>query len=148
LADREAADRLKQALRVAMTEAGYDGWEELANAAGVSSTTVENWIYARTVPRAKELRRMGDFLRPFTSPSALESAYAGLPPEEPPVIDALRDLLPELRELVVLLRAQADQVVLEEVRAALEARRRRLPGSWDARGSEPDDGTGRDPTER
>ena len=58
MADREAADRLKQALRVAMTEAGYDGWEELANAAGVSSTTVENWIYARTVPRAKELRRI------------------------------------------------------------------------------------------
>lgn len=128
LADREAADRLKRALRIAMTEAGIDDWIGLALAAEVSPTTVENWIYGRTVPRAKELRRVGDFLRPFTSPSALETAYAGLPPEEPPIIEVLRDLAPDLHELVVLLRAQADEAVLAAVRSALEERRRGRAG--------------------
>lgn len=128
MADREAAARLKRTLRVAMSEAGYDGWEELAKAASVSVTTVENWIYARTTPRAKELRRVGDFLRPFSSPSALEEAYAGLEPSEPPIIEVLRDLAPDLHELVVLLRAQADQVLLEAVRDALEERRRGRAG--------------------
>lgn len=107
-----------------MTEMGIDGWEELALAAGVSPTTVENWIYARTVPRAKEIRMVGHFLRPYTSPAALESAYADLPPEEPPVIEMLRALAPDLHELVIILRAQADQAVLEAVRSALEERRR------------------------
>ena len=124
MADRDAADRLKRALRVAMSERGIDGWVELALAAKVSPTTIENWIYGRTVPQAKQLRRVGDFLRPFTSPSALETAYAGLPPEEPPIIEVLRDLAPDLHELVVILRAQADQAILEATRAALEERRR------------------------
>ena len=124
MADREAAERLKHALRIAMTERGINGWVELALATKVSPTTVENWIYGRTVPQAKQLRMVGEYLRPFTSPAALETAYAGLPPEEPPIIEVLRDLAPDLHELVVILRAQADQAVLEAVRVALEERRR------------------------
>ena len=126
MADREAADRLKRALRVAMTEKGIDGWIALGLAVDVSPTTVENWIYGRTVPRARELRKAGEFLRPYSSPAELEAAYAGIEPPEPPIVDVLRELIPDLRELIVLMHAQADQALLEEVRSALEARRRRL----------------------
>jgi len=128
MADKEAAERLKQVLRVAMAEKGIDSWLGLALATGISSTTVENWIYARTVPQAKQIRIVGEYLRPFTSPSALEAAYAGLPPEEPPLVEVLRDLAPDLHELVVLLRAQADEAVLAAVRTALEERRQRRGG--------------------
>jgi len=107
-----------------MSEKGIDGWEELGLGAGVSPTTIENWIYARTVPQAKQIRIVADFLRPFSSASALEAAYEGVAPPEPPIIEVLRDLAPDLHELVVILRAQADQAVLEAVRAALEERRR------------------------
>jgi transcriptional regulator with XRE-family HTH domain len=124
LADKEAAERLKHVLRIAMAEKGVDSWSQIATESGVSPTTIENWIYGRTVPRAKELRMVGEWLRPFSSPSALETAYAGLPPEEPPIVDVLRELAPDLHELVILLRAQADQDVLEAVRDALEERRR------------------------
>ena len=141
MADREAAERLKRALRIAMSEKGLDGWEELALGAKVSPTTVENWIYGRTVPRAKEMRLVGDFLRPFSSPSALETAYAGLPPEELPIIEVLRELAPDLHELVVLLRAQADQAVLTAVRTALEERRlRRGPDDEGPLGEPPEPG--------
>lgn len=124
MADREAADRLKRALKVGMAAAGVDGWIALAFAAKVSPTTLENWIYGRTTPRAKELAKVAAVLRPYMTPAELESAYYGTEPAEPPITEALRELLPELRELVILLRAQADQAILEEVRAALEARRR------------------------
>jgi hypothetical protein len=107
-----------------MTEKGINGWEELGLGAGVSPTTIENWIYARTVPQAKQIRMVADFLRPYTSASALEAAYEGVEPPEPPIIEVLRDLAPDLHELVVILRAQADQAVLEAVRVALEERRR------------------------
>ena len=83
MADREAAQRLKRVLRVAMSEKGIDGWEELGLSAGVSPTTIENWIYARTVPQAKQIRMVADFLRPYTSAAALEAAYEGVEPPEP-----------------------------------------------------------------
>lgn len=124
MADRESAERLKRELRIAMTAAGIDTWTMLGIKTDVSPTTIENWIYARTVPQSKQLRIVGEFLRPHTSPAALEAAYAGQPAPEPPLIDALRELLPELHELVVLMRAQADQAVLAAVRDALEERRR------------------------
>ena len=127
LADRDAAQRLKQALRVAMAAKGIDGWLQLGLDSGVSPTTIENWIYGRTIPSSKTLRVVGDFLRPFSSASALEAAYEGIAPAEPAIIDVLRDLAPDLHELVVILRAQADQAVLEAVRAALEERRRGRP---------------------
>ena len=128
VADKEAAQRLKQVLRVAMAEKGIDGWLALGLQSGVSPTTIENWIYARTTPQAKQIRIVGEFLRPFSNPAALEAAYAGLEPEEPPLIEVLRDLAPDLHELVVLLRAQADEAVLSAVRIALEERRRRRVG--------------------
>jgi transcriptional regulator with XRE-family HTH domain len=124
MADREAAQRLKRVLRVAMSEKGIDGWEDLGLGAGVSPTTIENWIYGRTTPQAKQIRMVADFLRPYTSAAALEAAIEGVAPPEPPIIDVLRDLAPDLHELVILLRAQADQELLQAVRDYLEARRR------------------------
>ncbi|MDP2622880.1 MAG: helix-turn-helix transcriptional regulator [Actinomycetota bacterium] len=124
MADRESAQRLKRVLRVAMSEKGIDGWEDLGLGAGVSPTTIENWIYGRTTPQAKQIRMVADFLRPHTSVAALEAAYEGIEPPEPPIVDVLRELAPDLHELVVILRAQADQAVLEAVRVALEERRR------------------------
>jgi hypothetical protein len=129
MADREAAARLKRELRIAMSGKGIDTWERLGVDAGVSSTTIENWIYARTVPQAKQLRIVGEYLRPHTDPARLEAAYAGLAPPEPPLLETLRELVPELHELIVLLRAQADEAVLEAVRDALEERRRGSAGS-------------------
>jgi hypothetical protein len=124
VADPEAAERLKHALRVAMTEKRLDTWHALGFEAGVSPTTIENWIYGRTTPRSQELGKVANVLRPFTSQGKLEAAYHGVPPEEPPVLDALRELIPDLHDLVVILRAQADQAVLEAVRQGLEERRR------------------------
>jgi hypothetical protein len=124
LADREAAGRLKQALRVAMTEKGVDSWIGLGLAAGVSPTTIENWIYGRTVPQAKQIRIVGKFLEPYSSAAALEAAYEGVESPEPPIIDVLRALLPELQELVALMRAQADRAVVEALQDALAKRHR------------------------
>lgn len=135
VADREAAQRLKRVLRVAMSEKGIDGWIALGLGAGVSPTTIENWIYGRTVPQAKQIRMVADYLSPYTSAAALEAAYEGIEPPEPPILDVLRDLAPDLHELVVILRAQADQAVLEAVRVALEERRR---GRGGFRGEPPD----------
>ena len=122
MADRAKADRLRQAMEVARAGTAHDSWVSVAIASGVSSTTIENWIYGRTKPRLKELAKVADELG--INPIDLEAAYEGMAPPEPPLTDALRELLPELRELVALLRAQADQVILEEVQAALAARRR------------------------
>lgn len=135
LADKEKAARLRQAMEVARASTPYESWLAVAIEAGVSSTTIDNWLYGRTEPRLRQLAKVAEVLR--VSPATLEAAYEGVAPPEPPITDALRDLLPELRELVVLLRAQADETILEEVRAALEARRRASVRSPDARPSVP-----------
>jgi len=109
--------------------------------AGVSPTTIENWIYGRTVPQAKQIRMVAAFLSPYTSAAALEAAYEGVEPPEPPILDVLRDLAPDLHELVVILRAQADQAVLEAVRTALEEGRRRRGGPPVEPPDTPSDGT-------
>lgn len=131
MADPEGAKRLKQHLQIALASlpADPDGnrwsWTRLALEAGVSPTTIENWIYGRTQPRANEMAKVAAVLRPYTNQAKMEAAYLGIEPEEPPVIDALREIIPDLHELVVLLRAQADESVLAAVRTALEERRQR-----------------------
>jgi hypothetical protein len=130
MADPKAAARLKQHLKIALAnfqdpDGSAWGWYRLAIAAGVSTTTIENWIYGRTVPRANEMAKVARALRPYTTQAKMEAAYAGVEPEEPPVIEALRELIPDLHELVILLRAQADQAVVAAVQTALEERRQR-----------------------
>jgi transcriptional regulator with XRE-family HTH domain len=130
LGDKAGGQRLAAVLRVAMAQKGIETWGQLADASGVSPTTLDNWVYGVTTPRAHHLGLVGKALAPFTSGGDLERAYSGLEPEEPPIIDALREIIPELHELVVLLRAQADASVLEAVRFALEeSRQRRAAGS-------------------
>jgi hypothetical protein len=77
-ATKEGADRLKNALRAAMPGKHLTSWEALGLASGVSPTTIENWIYARTEPRAGELQKVGEYLAPYTSPLDLSAAYYGL----------------------------------------------------------------------
>src|SRR3990172_6922024 len=89
LADREAAERLKSALRIAMASKGIDSWEALGLQSKVAINTVHNSIYGRTVPRSKDLRRMGEFLAPYSSAAALEAAYSGIDPPEPLITDVL-----------------------------------------------------------
>ena len=125
LGDKAGGERLAKVLRVAMASAGIETWLKLSLASDVSPTTIDNWIYGVTTPRAHHLGKVGRALHPYTSGAELERVYAGLAPEEPPIIDALRDIAPELHELVLLLRAQADQAVLAAVQTALEESRRR-----------------------
>jgi hypothetical protein len=132
MADKEAGRRLAQALRVAMAQEGIETWVALGLESGVSPTTVDNWIYGITTPRAHHLAKVARRLYPHTSAAALERAYLGLPPEEPPLIEVLRDIAPDLRELVVLLRAQADEAVVAALRTALEERHQRRTGEPEA----------------
>ncbi len=128
MGDKAGGERLAKVLRVAMARGGLETWDQLARAAGVSATTVDNWIYGVTTPRAHHLGLVGKALHPYTSGADLERAYDGLEPEEPPLVDAIREIIPELHELLVLLRAQADESVLEAVRFALEESRQRRAG--------------------
>lgn len=77
-ATKEGAARLRDALHRAMAGKGITSWEGLARASGVSSTTIENWVYARTEPRAKQLIAVGEALSPFTSALDLSAAYYGV----------------------------------------------------------------------
>lgn len=128
MGDKAGGARLARVLRIAMAQAGIETWVDLALRSKVSHTTIDNWIYGVTEPRANKLDKVAKVLHPYTSRADMERAYMGLPPEEPPLIEVLRDLAPELHELVVLLRAQADQAVLSAVRTALEERRLRRVG--------------------
>lgn len=128
MADRAAGERLAKVLRVAMAQAGIETWNGLGIESGVSPTTIDNWIYGVTTPRAHHLAKVAKRLSPHVTAGDLERAYLGMEPEEPPLIEVLRDLAPDLHELVVLLRAQADAAVLSAVRTALEERRQRRGG--------------------
>jgi len=148
MADPEGAKRLKQHLQIALaslppdTDGSKWSWTRLALEAGVSPTTVENWIYGRTRPRPNEMAKVAAVLRPYTNQARMEAAYLGIEPEEPPIIDALREIIPDLRELVVLLRAQADEAVLAAVRTALEERRQRRDEGDEGLSGIPPPGTG------
>ena len=125
---REAGERLAKVLRVAMAQAGIETWLSLGHESDVSPTTIDNWIYGVTTPRAHHLAKVAKRLAPYVSAGDLERAYQGLEPEEPPLIEVLREMAPDLHELVVLLRAQADAAVLSAVRTALAERRQRRGG--------------------
>ena len=127
-AQREAGDRLARVLRVAMAQAGIETWYQLGDQSDVSPTTIDNWIYGVTTPRAHHLAKVAKRLSPHISAGDLERAYQGLEPEEPPLIEVLREMAPDLHELVVLLRAQANEAVVSALRTALEERRQRRGG--------------------
>lgn len=129
MADKAAGERLAKVLRVAMAQAGIETWYQLGDQSDVSPTTIDNWIYGVTTPRAHHLAEVARRLAPHVSAGDLERAYLGLEPEEPPLIEVLKEMAPDLHELVILLRAQADEAVLSAVRTALEERRQRRGGA-------------------
>jgi hypothetical protein len=111
-----------------MAQAGIETWNRLGLESDVSPTTIDNWIYGVTTPRAHHLAKVAKRLYPHVSAGDLERAYQGLEPEEPPLIEVLREMAPDLHELVVLLRAQANEAVVSALRTALEERRQRRGG--------------------
>lgn len=134
-----------------MAQAGFETYQQLAIAARVSPTTVDNWIYGRTVPRPSGLAKIARALAPFTTAGALERAYMGLPPEEPPLHEQLRQLVDVLNEFVPLygeslavLAGLVDQAALEEARDLVRARLRRLNARLAEGPSELSDGGDRD----
>lgn len=132
MADRAAGKRLADALRVAMAQSGIETYTALALAAKVSPTTIDNWVYGRTEPRAHHLAKVAQTLRPHTTAGALERAYLGLPPEEVPLHEQVRQLVkvldafvPVFAEAAAGMTAIADQALLEETRAQIRERMRR-----------------------
>ena len=138
MADREKAARLYAHLKVAMAQAQIGSMFQLAQRAHVTEHTLENWVYGRTEPRLREMSRVAEALAPYTTLSEMQRAYEGLAPSEPPLVEQIALLLPELRELVVLMRARADQEVLEAVREELDRRRREPPRPPDEQPSDRD----------
>lgn len=116
-------------MEVARAGTDHDSWVSVALEAGVSSTTLDNWLYGRTKPRLRELAKVATTLG--VSPLELEAAYEGLPPPRRTFEEALErhsdrleDVSQRLETLVVLLSAALPGIVLEELEVQVEARRR------------------------
>jgi transcriptional regulator with XRE-family HTH domain len=109
---------LKRAIHVARARTEYTSDMQLAKAANVSYDTLMNWYADKTTPRAFEVRKVAATLGvPFTD---LYAAYEGRDPEPPPIQDAIRELVDELRVMVSesrLARAQQDEATMALLRA-------------------------------
>lgn len=155
MADKEAGRRLAAVLRIGMAAAGLNSYHALAARTaeldpegrpsrggatyGVSASSIENWVGGVATPQAPSFVRLARALEPHVTRRDLEAAWFDLPPEEPPLVDVLSKIAPDLHELVVLLRAQANQAVLEGVRDALEEARLGRAQPRRGRPSEPGD---------
>lgn len=102
---------LKRAIHVARERAGIPSDMQLARRSGVSYDTLMNWYAERTVPRPSELKKVAE--QAGTSLVALMDAYEGRDPEPPTLVEALGELVAELRasrqenaQLIDLLREQ------------------------------------------
>lgn len=99
---RDAGQRLKRAIHVARAARNIDSDVQLSFAADVSYDTFMNWFGGRTVPRPAELRKVARALEiPYAD---LWSAYEDIEVEPVPLSEAVRELVPELRELIAELR--------------------------------------------
>lgn len=142
MADKEAAERLRQVMTVARAASGYGSWLEVADAARVSPTTLDNWLYGRTRPQLAVLARVAAVLG--ASVAEWEAAYEGIAPPQIPVTDAIRELVPRLDRLLEALEPWAGQLRLEEELRALGQREwRARHASRDEPPSEPPDETPR-----
>ena len=101
---QEAGQRLKRAIHVARAKAEIDSDMQLSVRAGVHYDTLMNWYGGRTTPRPFELRKIAKCLGvPYAE---LWSAYEDIAVEPVPLSEAVRELVPELRELIAELRKQ------------------------------------------
>jgi transcriptional regulator with XRE-family HTH domain len=118
VAEEGGGAALKRAIRVARARTDITSDMELARSAKVSYDTLMNWYADRTSPRPYEVKKVATALGvPMTD---LLAAWEGRDPDPPPVQDAIRELVGELRALVAesrLARAQQDEATMALLRA-------------------------------
>lgn len=86
---------LKRAIRAARSRAGIESDQELALRAGVHLQTLQNWMYGKTTPRPHELSKVANLLN--VPMADLMAIYEGRAVEPPPLQDAIRELVEEMR---------------------------------------------------
>lgn len=125
---------LKRAIRVARARTDITSDMELSRQAGVHYDTLMNWYGNRTTPRPFEVKKVAAVLGiPYGD---LMAAWEGYDPEPPPLQDAVRELVGEMRALVAesrLARAQQDEATMALLRA-LGALARSDPAPPETRG--------------
>jgi transcriptional regulator with XRE-family HTH domain len=120
-------EALKRAIRIARAKTDITSDTQLALLAGVHYDTLMNWYGNRTTPRPFEVKKVASVLG--VPLSELMSAYEGYDPEPPPLQDAVRELVGEMRALIAesrLGRAQQEEATMALLRA-LGALARRDP---------------------
>jgi transcriptional regulator with XRE-family HTH domain len=109
---------LKRAIHIARARTEITSDMELARRAGVHYDTLMNWYGNRTTPRPFEVRKVAGILGvPLQD---LMAAWEGYDPEPPPLQDAVRELVGEMRALIAesrLARAQQDEATMALLRA-------------------------------
>ena len=119
---------LKRSIHMARERKGIPSDMQLARAAGISYDTLMNWYSGRTVPRPAELKKVADATG--TTLVALMDAYEGRDPEPPTLVEAIRELVAEMR----LSRAQQDEATVAMLHA-LGAMAAQLPSPQGTRQS-------------
>jgi transcriptional regulator with XRE-family HTH domain len=108
---------LKRAVRVARARTEITSDMELARRASVHYDTLMNWYGGRTTPRPFEVKKVAAVLGvPY---GELMAAYEGYDPEPPPLQDAVRELVGEMRALIAesrLARAQQEEATMALLR--------------------------------
>lgn len=102
---------LKVAIHVARAKTDMTSDSQLAGRAGVHYDTLMNWFGDRTVPRPAELAKVARTLG--VGLNDLMAAWEGRPLEPPPLQDAIRELVAELR----LSRAQQHEATMALLQA-------------------------------
>lgn len=102
---------LKVAIHVARAKTDMASDMALALRAGVHYDTLMNWYSERTTPRPHELSKVARALD--VSLNDLMAAWEGRPIEPPPLQDAIRELVEELR----LTRAQQHESTMALLQA-------------------------------
>jgi transcriptional regulator with XRE-family HTH domain len=109
-------DDLKRELRAARSRAGITSDVALALQSGVHLQTIQNWMYGKTTPRPHELSKVANVLG--VPMADLMAVYEGRNPEPPPLQDAIRELVEELR-LSRIQQHEATMALLAAVGASI-----------------------------
>lgn len=109
-------EELKRALRSARSKAGITSDVDLAVRSGVHLQTIQNWMYGKTTPRPSELSKVARVLD--VRMADLMAIYEGRNPEPPPLQDAIRELVAELR-LSRIQQHEATMALLQAIGASI-----------------------------
>lgn len=100
---------LKRAIHVARARAGIVSDMELSRRAGVSYDTFMNWYGDKTLPRGHEIKKVADTLGvPYGD---LMAVWEGRDLEPPPLQDAIRELVIEMRLDRIALHESTDAIL-------------------------------------